>query len=96
MTDRIILTKDQAINLIGERKQVHTFANPGVGMMIGADHSRKSIIKTINDAKLIEIGGDMCKNMGHGLVIWGEADTRPLFVAVDKIELAELENSLSK
>lgn len=93
---KIILTKERAIALIGKRKQIHTFVNPGAGLMMGCDHSRKSILKDIEDAEQIEIGGQSYKNMGHGLVIWQKGKNRPLFVEVDKIELENLENELSK
>jgi hypothetical protein len=90
--DKIILTKDQAKALIGKRKQVHTFRS-GSSILIGADWSRKSIIDAIEKTDLIEIGGEACKRMGHGLVVWTVND--PLFVEADKEEIEKLEKSLS-
>lgn len=76
-----------------KHKQTHTFRS-GSGILIGADHSLKSLLQSINDAgeEGIEIGGEQCKAMGHGLVIWTGSD--PLFVEVDKEKLLVLENKL--
>lgn len=93
-TERVFITVEDALSLIGTRKEVHTFRNPGPNIMIGADHSKQSITKTIKDAHKLEIGGDMCKNMGHGLVIWENESERPLFVEVDKVELQALEDKI--
>lgn len=95
MDDKIFLTKEQAIELIGDREDVHTFRS-GSMMLIGADWSRKDIFGVINDAgeKDIEIGGEMCKKMGHGLVIW-TSPSDPLFIEVDKEQLQQLENSIT-
>jgi hypothetical protein len=92
MEKRVILTADQAIKLLGKRKEIHTFANPR-GMLLGADHSRKSLIEDLKNARSIEIGGDQCKAMGHGLVMYMKNE--PLFIEVDKDELFELEKSLT-
>jgi hypothetical protein len=90
---KIILTKQQAIALIGKRKLIHTFRS-GTNVLMGADHTRKSLLEDIKNSDLIEIGGAACKKMGHGLVIWTGDD--PLFVEVDKIELENLEKELTK
>lgn len=91
--DKVILTKEQAIKLLGKRNEIHTFRS-GRGILIGADHSRKSLLESIEKSKLIEIGGEACRRMGHGLVIW-TSETDPLFVEVDKKEIEELEISLT-
>lgn len=44
--ERRFITPDEAINLLDEGKQIHTFRNPG-GMLIGADCSRESIIEKL-------------------------------------------------
>jgi hypothetical protein len=93
--DKIFLTKEQALKLIGDRDQVHTFRSMSMAL-IGCDWSRESILETIENAgeKDIEIGGEMCKKMGHGLVIW-TSESDPLFIEVDKIEIEELEKQLT-
>lgn len=91
--DKIILTPEQAFKLIGEQEQVHTFRS-GTGMLIGWDWSMKSLAEAINSAIQIEIGGDQCKAMGHGLVVW-TSESDPLFVEVSKDDLFELEKSLT-
>lgn len=92
-SDRIILTEKQAKKLIGKRKDIHTFRS-GTGILMGCDWSRKSLMEAIANSKLIEIGGDQCKKMGHGLVVW-TSDYNPLFVEVDKEEIQKLENELT-
>lgn len=91
--DKIILTKEQAISLIGDGQDIHTFRS-GHGILVGADHSRKELLESIERAKLIEIGGEACKRMGHGLVVW-TSNTDPLFVQADKVLLESIENSLT-
>jgi|SRR5688572_23946443 len=91
--NKLIITKEQAIKLIGEQKQVHTFRSCRM-ILIGADWDRKSILKAIQETDIIEIGGEACKKMGHALVIW-TSDTDPLFVEADKEEVRLLEESLA-
>jgi hypothetical protein len=93
MSDKILLTKEQAKALIGKRKDVHTFRS-GMNILIGADWRRKAILEAIDKTDTIEIGGDQCKKMGHALVIW-TSDNDPLFVECDKEEIAKLEKSLT-
>lgn len=87
-----ILTKLQAIDLLGDREYIHTTFNPIMNVLLGADWSRQELIDEINKAPKIQIGGPNCKALGHGLVIW--TDKAPLFVEVDKIKLQALEDSL--
>lgn len=90
---RIWLTAEQAKSLLSKSKFIHTFrSDPGV--LVGADWRRAELIKLIDKlpAEHIEIGGEMCKNMGHGLVIYSGG---PLFVEVDKAKLQSLENALT-
>ena len=93
MNDKVILTKEQAVALLGKRKDIHTFRS-GTGILFGADWTRKGLLKAIQDTDLIEIGGEACKRMGHGLVVWTGND--PLFVEVDKDKIEALEKQLVK
>lgn len=89
--ERKFLTKKQALSLIPKRGKIHTFRNTG-SILIGADWSASSLQRAIKEAgkEAIEIGGELCQKMGHGLVIW-TSETNPLFVEVDKLKLLKLE-----
>lgn len=67
--DKRLITPDEAINLLNEDEHIHTFRNPN-GMLLGADWNRVGLIERIraNPDKL-EIGGDMCRGMKHGLIL---------------------------
>lgn len=90
-TDRLFLTKEQAISLLPKGKQVHTFRNPN-GMLIGCDWSKKRVIEKINDSgdKCLAIGGEASKSLKHALIIQTAGDS-PLFVEtdMDKVEAIE-------
>jgi len=82
--DKRLLTPDEAINLLNDGDEIHTFRNPA-GALIGCDHKRENIIERIkaNPDKL-EIGGEMCRNMKHGLIIH---DDGVLFVETNEDKL---------
>lgn len=90
MSDRLFITKKQAIGLLPKGKQVHTFVNPN-GMLIGADWSKKELIEKINNSKDndLEIGGETCKGLKHALIM--HSDNRVLFVETDmeKVKLID-------
>ena len=65
------LTLDDAIKLLPEGDEIHTFFNPHGGMLIGADWNRKDIIEAIKIG-CPQLAGEQSKVMKHGLVI-----TRP-------------------
>lgn len=67
--EQIFLTPEQAISTLLEGDYIHTFRNPN-GMMLGCDWKRKDIINLINEnPNKIELGGDTCRGMKHGLII---------------------------
>lgn len=77
---RTFLTKEEALSLLPDEDDIHTFR--GVpGILIGADWYRDELVTEINRCTC-EIGGEMCRQLGHGLVIWTGRDD-PLFVKVD-------------
>lgn len=80
-TDKVILSADDAIAMLPEGNDIHTFMNPG-GMLIGADWSRESIEKAIRETNNRELAGSMATDMGHGLCI--NHDGRRLFVATKR------------
>jgi len=87
--DVIFLTKEEAISIAKfNDEQIHCFINPGVNMIVGADHSKESFINDLNRAKEIEVGGEHCRKMGHALVLW-QRDT-PYFFEHNEDKLKEL------
>ena len=78
--DRIALSKEQALSMLGDDEQIHTFRSTAVAM-IGCDWPRESIVEAIN-ANDCELGGPSCISMNHGLVI--HVDGAPLFVECKK------------
>lgn len=67
--EKRFLTPKEAISLLNDGEYIHTFRNPN-GMLIGADHNRLALIEKIkaNPDKL-EIGGEACRKMNHGLIL---------------------------
>lgn len=67
--DKRFITPKEAISLLNEDEQIHTFRNPN-GMLLGCDHSRESIIERLEaNPDKIEIGGDTCRRMKHGIIL---------------------------
>jgi len=91
--DKVILSPTQAKSLLSKDKNTHTFRDGG-GIIIGADWDTKSIIEEIEGGKKCEIGGEGCRGMGHGLIIW-TSDSDPLFVEVDEAKLKLVEAELT-
>lgn len=78
--ERKILTKEQAIALLPDKDFIHTFVGiPNV--LIGTDWEREEIIDAIN-SHTCEVGGQMCRALGHGLAVMRKGD--PLFVETKK------------
>jgi hypothetical protein len=87
---KLILTKEQAVELIGDRESIHTLVNPSPSILIGCDYSRKEIMEAIEQSHLIEVAGESAKSMGHGIVIW-TSESNYMFVEVDAQQLNEIE-----
>lgn len=67
--DREFLTPARAKELLGDKSEVHVLLNPNAGMLIGADWTRAEIDRMLDAAETIEVGGEECKRMKHGLVV---------------------------
>lgn len=90
---RLLLTKEQAKDLLKEGELIHTFMQSGP-CMIGADWDKAEAIKEIDKAVCIEASGDMARGMKHGLCIWrdvGNDNARPIFIEHDEAKLVALE-----
>ena len=67
--EKRFITPEEAINLLNNDEQIHTFRNPN-SMLIGADHDRESIIERLEaNPDKIQIGGEQCRRMKHGLIL---------------------------
>lgn len=70
--DRVFLTFDEACSLLPDNERVHTFTNPGVGLLLGADWDRAEIIELMRscpDAECAEVTGPQAQAVGHGIVV---------------------------
>lgn len=66
-------------------KTVHVYCNPN-GMLIGADWDLKDVHSEFEShPDSIEIGGEMCRRMGHAIVV--HRNDGPWFFANDKAKL---------
>lgn len=79
--ERVFLTPEQAIAMLPEGDEIHTFVNPA-GMLVGADWSRTSIEKAIRETDRRELAGSLATGMGHGLLI--NDGGRLVFIATRK------------
>ena len=91
--ERIFLTKEQAMDcLIIKDGQVHNFVPAPFGV-IGADWNIEDVKQCLENAESIEIGGEQCRAMSHGIAVinkenlyFFEADNKKL----DKYDNPEL------
>jgi hypothetical protein len=78
------LTFEQAEKCLPDGDDIHTFSNPGAGMMIGFDWPRQELLKAMRESTAILVAGETAKGIGHGLVI--EVDGRWLFIETAKTD----------
>lgn len=82
--DRKFITPEEAINLLNDGEQVHTFRNPN-GILLGCDVDRESIIERLkSNPDKIEIGGETCRSMKHALIL---EDNGFLFIETNEEKL---------
>ena len=67
MSSRVVLTKEQALSMLGEGETIHTFRLVGLAK-VGYSLSRAVIMEAI-ESSACELGGPECQKMNHGLVI---------------------------
>ena len=66
---RKFITPEEAIGLLNDGDQIHTIRNTG-GVLFGADYNREKLIERINaNPDKLEIGGETCRSMKHGLIL---------------------------
>lgn len=71
MAERKFLTYDEAVAMLPDGDDIHTFVSGG--MLIGADWGRQSILDLLKTGKP-ELSGGMAASMGHGIVAWRNVD----------------------
>lgn len=89
------LTAEQALSILPDADCIHTFYNPGLGL-IGADCSRQDITDKINNSDKLELTGPYARGMGHGLAAYndGAYQSDILFIETDEDKLNALEEEM--
>lgn len=93
---KIYITKEQAASILPDGDTVHTFLNPGFGL-VGADWSREDILDKLEKSDILELAGDTARAMGHGLCAYDRPPKTQgdlLFIETDEEKLAALEKEL--
>lgn len=76
--EKILVTFEEAVTLLPERsRRIHTYRQVGP-ILVGADHDRADLLKDMQAAPTIEVGGKGCQTMNHAVVIFD--DHGPLFI----------------
>ena len=65
------MTEQEAIDLLPEDDEIHTFYNPAFGL-IGADWNREDIIDKIRKSDCREVTGSQARAMKHGLALYSK------------------------
>ena len=76
------LTADEAIAMLPEGNTIHTFRNPALDVLIGADWSRNEIIDYIKNHPM-QLSGETATSMNHGIVA-GNGRGEYLFIETKK------------
>lgn len=76
--ESVTLSFDQAVALLPDGDEVHTFLNPG-GILVGANWPREKILEVIKEHGA-EVSGDQAQRMKHGIVITQYGSHGPLFI----------------
>ena len=87
------LTKEEAMSVLPKKESIHTFYNPGFGL-VGADWSREDIIDKIQKSDIIELTGALARGMNHGICAY-DKDTKylsdVLFIETDESKLSVID-----
>ena len=93
---KVYITTEQAISVLPDGDSVHTFYNPGFGL-VGADWSKEDITDKLRSSDIIELTGPAARGMGHGICVYNK-DTKwqsdILFVETDEDRLVALEGGM--
>ena len=88
------LNYDEAVSLLPNKEDIHTFYNPSFGLM-GADWSREDILNKLKEADVvIELTGEQAKLMKHGMCAYSknaQFHNEILFIETDEEKLSIFE-----
>lgn len=89
--EKIFLTEQQAIELLPEGEQIHTFLNLPMAL-IGADWDRDEVIDKIRSSDYREVSGSGARGLKHGLAVYNEGATAldVVFIETDPEKLDAL------
>ena len=94
MKDKIVhLNIEEALYCIGNKEYIHTFINAPFGL-IGADWSKEELIEHLQTAEDIQIGGEGCRAMNHGIVVFPKEAKKQsdlYFIECDDKKLSEID-----
>jgi hypothetical protein len=68
----VFLTFEEAVSLLPTGDTIHTFTNPGMGLLVGADWTRDEVLDLLRscpDAECAEVTGPQAQAMQHGLAV---------------------------
>ena len=71
---KIFLTVQQAVELLPDGEQIHTFLNSTFAL-IGADWDRDDVIDKIQKSDFREVSGRGARSFGHGLAVYNMNNT---------------------
>ena len=91
------LSVGQAIGILPSGDQIHTFYNPGFGL-VGADWGRDEIIDKLTKSDNIVLTGPQARGMGHGLAAYnnGAYQSNVLFIETDEEKVKALEAEMEE
>ena len=93
---RTYITAEQAISVLPDGDSVHTFYNPGFGL-VGADWSKEDITDKLRSSDIIELTGPAARGMGHGICVYNKDakfQSDILFIETDEARVSALEKEL--
>ena len=93
---RTYITIEQAISVLPDGDTVHTFYNPGFGL-VGADWSKEDITDKLRSSDIIELTGPSARGMGHGICAYSKDakyQSDILFIETDEARASALEKEL--
>jgi hypothetical protein len=92
--EKVKISVDRAISIMADGDQVHTFRQAGFALL-GCDWDRGELIDRFRRSPDdIELGGEACQGMNHGLVLMDNSG--PLFIECrPETDYAALEKELT-
>ena len=90
------ITTEQAISVLPDGDSVHTFYNPGFGL-VGADWSKEDITDKLRGSDIIELTGPGARGMNHGICAYNKDakfQSDILFIETDEARVSALEKEL--